>query len=101
MSKTTKINVSNHAVEQFQKRMFHQELTEEEIRHRLATVARRGSVVNKRPGHAIEVRFEGLSIVLKREGDVATVITFLGDKRYRKWAHWQEIKPRYIARAAG
>lgn len=100
MSKTTKINVSNHAIEQFQKRMFHQELTEEEVRNRLATVARRGSVANKRPGHAVEVRFEGLSIVLKREGEIATVITFLGDKRYRKWAQQQEIKPRYTTRAA-
>lgn len=93
-----KIIVTKHAIEQYRKKMFNFDISENEIRGILSSIARNGKQLCKRPtinNPVYEVNYQKLSIVVEYTKKTATVITFLGDRRYQNWARQQEIAPRY------
>lgn len=51
----------------------------------LVQIARNGTVVGRRPGGAVEVGYNGLYAVVKRETNKTVVLTFNGDREWRSW----------------
>jgi hypothetical protein len=97
-----KVVVSRHAVDQYRRKMFEPDITDEEATKILTAIARRGQIVHLRPtkkdpriSPVFEFRYRNLFIVAEVTGNVIVVATFLGDQRYRAWAKTKEIALRY------
>lgn len=88
------IIITNHAVEQYRKKMY-SKLGDQEIRRTLEVTAERGTFVAKRPGGAHSLKYNGLSIVAEKKNNKLIVITFLGNETYSNWSKNKEIRPRY------
>ena len=91
------IFVTPHAIKQYKEKSREFDLQDEQAEKMLNMIATRGSVVCPRPGgdNIFEVKYNGLSIVVKKNPNETTVITFLGDSKYRQWCRKKEIQPRY------
>lgn len=92
------IVITKHAMEQFFKRVYDDEKTERTIRKRIQTIVKRGNIVDQRPGNACEIEYENISLVCVIKTHQITVITCLGDSKYREWVRKNEICPRYKPR---
>lgn len=94
--------VKHHAVVQYQTKMFDPDITVEESVKELTKIARKGQIIHSRPAQknpvsnpVYEIRYNDLSIAAEVTKDTITIITFLGDRRYRAWAKTKEIALRY------
>jgi len=90
--------VSLHAIEQYRKKVAqwtNTDITNDQIEDILRKVVKYGKKTNRLPGGAWEYKFEGVHVVAKheRKGQI-TVITCLGDKRYRSW--WKGNQKKWI-----
>jgi len=93
-----RIGVTNHAVEQYRKKMLQYcgvEMSDDEIRAVLIRVAERGKCCGRRPGGLMKYVHNSIAVAIKKDSprDV-TVVTFLGDERFRWWWTRKEIKAR-------
>ncbi len=91
------INVSSHAIKQFHRKNFAKEVTDEDARDLLFTIAKHGKIVHKRPDRAVEIVHRYGAIAAKINHNSIVVITYLGDSQYQKWFRKVEIDPRYSA----
>lgn len=94
------VNVTQHAMDQYIRRMQRYSMLESEITGVLRTAAIRGSKIRRCPGDVWEVRFENFVIIVNYQEDTATVITCLGNNAYREWSKRQVVFPRYRVRRA-
>lgn len=98
------IIISNHAIEQYKKRMFDFDKGDKEVSSILREIARKGEVICLRPTvtkkTVYELKYHDLSIVAEVHKGKVTVITFLGDSLYRRWAK-KDIALRYTQKAVG
>lgn len=88
-----KIKVTKHAIERYRERTFNQYLNDQEVERILRDIASSGKQVRSRfigSGNCMEVMGKGIFIVLVHEGNLATVITCLGDEKYRRWVKSQD-----------
>jgi len=82
-----KVTVTQHAVEQYKCRMF-STITEHEINKVLELIALKGKIVHRNPsktGMFFTACHNGLYALVRYDKDEATVVTFLGDQKYRNW----------------
>lgn len=82
------ISVTKHAIERYRQRFFDFTKFDAEIEILLKEVARKGKKVERRPvatGECIEVRYQGISVVILNQKDETVIVTCLGDTLYRKW----------------
>jgi len=89
-----KVCISNHAIMRCRERLFDYTSCEKTIIDRLKVAAIKGRKICMRPsslGNCIEMYFEGIFIVVMKNSDKLTVITCLGNTRYRKWVKNQEM----------
>lgn len=94
------IIIKDHAIEQFHKRVFRRNVSDEEAAKILKRTVEKGIIEGKRPGNAVSMIFEGISVVVQKVGNDQIVKTCLGDTVYKKWYRNNEILPRYKRRTA-
>lgn len=93
------ILVTSHALEKFKTRTRRWDEDDDILREEIACLVRMSSVVAKRPGNAWEIKAKGHSFVVVFEKGTIVVITFLGDRIYRRWAKRIQSRERYGRRA--
>jgi len=88
------LHVTTHAVKRYRERMCDYSSTDKQIVDMLKRIARRGIVASAKSGSGgcLEVGYQGISIVLGKDGKHATVITCLGDASYRQWSKRQSLR---------
>lgn len=82
------IYVSKHAIQRYRERLFDFHSAQETIESILSEAAIKGSRIFVRPsdhGGVFEIKFRNFYLVINDGKNKLTVITCLGDKRYRKW----------------
>lgn len=92
------IKITNHAITQYRKKMFDFNISDEEATKILVAIAKRGKRIHPRPtisNPVYEIQYQKLSIAAEVTDNTITIITFLGDHRYRAWARRKEIALRY------
>lgn len=89
------IIITNHAIEQYKQRARAWDETDEQIDKELRLIAQRGSVTRKCPGDRYEVTYNGDAVVAEIANKTISVVTFLGNKKYRHWFQKKELAPRY------
>lgn len=89
------IEVTKHAVKRYRDRMFDHTSSKEAIIKYLEEIARKGTRIQTRLGkwgRCVEVKYQGVSIVVVLQTDKTVVITCLGSTNYRKWIKRQGYK---------
>ena len=71
--------------------------SDQEVEALLANVVQKADLM-RRPGDVWELKYRDSYVVvdIDIDSDKVTVITFLGDQVYRRWAKKKEIMPRYV-----
>jgi hypothetical protein len=91
--------VTRHAVEQFRRRLLWQggALPSSQIRGLLLRIYREGRRVRRLPGGLAEYELEGLRVAVdERSG---TVVTFNGDREWRRFWKRTDLRKRYCRKA--
>jgi len=89
-----RVCISEHAINRCRERLFDYTSCRKAIIDRLKEAAIEGQHIRMRPGslgNCFELYSRGIFIVVMKNNDKLTVITCLGDNRYRKWVKNQEI----------
>jgi len=94
------VKVTQHAKERYCQRTMRSYNNESEIIGTLTAAAVRGKKVKKRLGNAWEVEYQKLVVIVKYGQEIITVLTCLGDAKYRNWSRKQEINKRNKVRRA-
>lgn len=86
------IQVTEHAIKRYRERFFDYSSPKAVIKDKLIEVARKGKKICIKPGDSVcaEVLHKGTYIVIACEEDNITIITCLGDLKYRKWVKHQD-----------
>jgi hypothetical protein len=93
------VTITKHAVDRFLEwqRTTTLNVVPERVEQVLARAARKGRVVCRLPGGALEVEHRGLYLVVKKKRDELAVITFNGDRAWRNW-YRKQLKAKYQAK---
>lgn len=97
----TQVLVTHHAVQRFldwRRGGSAKHMEEKGAENFLVQMVREGEIMRPLPGGAHEVRFRGLSAVVKFEKSRCVVLTFNGDKNWRAWWRKQRRRERVGAK---
>lgn len=95
------VEVAAHAVERLldPRRTGLEGMTPEEARAFLEEAARKGRVVDRLPGGALEVLWQGVYVVIRRGRERVAVLTVNGDRAWRSWYRKKCHRPRLTPKA--
>lgn len=93
--------ITKHAVQRYYERSGRKVNSEKEAVGMLRAAAKYGKRVAQKAGNAFELVYQGLHIVVIHNSDTElTVVTCLGNSKYRNWSHRNEIIPKFKRRRA-
>lgn len=94
------VKVTKHAIQRYRERSGRKATDTKEIAAALKATALRGKTVGHKVGGAHEIKYQGLHIIAINKDNVITILTCLGNSRYRNWSRRVEIAPKYKIRKA-
>lgn len=88
------ITVTNHALKRYRQRLFDYESSDQRVREILKEIATRGKKMREQPAswdECYEVKYRGITIILLSSNQNHTIVTCLGEDRYRRWVKHHEF----------